>query len=60
MSVSVTNSSERGELISQELAFRQLHTDVTAGGLQCKESHILKTFSGSNYCCFSDLAVVKQ
>lgn len=37
VSVSVTNSSESGELISQALAFRQLLIDVTIGGTQGKK-----------------------
>lgn len=41
VSVSVTNSSESGELISQELASRQQHIDVTVGGIQWEECHTL-------------------
>lgn len=40
--LSVTNSSESGELTSQALACRQQHIDDTVGGTQWKESCALE------------------
>lgn len=45
----MTNSSESGELISQELACRQQRIDVAVGGTQREESHTLEAFGSSNY-----------
>lgn len=60
VSVSVTNSSESGELISQELGFRQRHIDVTVSGIQWEESHTLEICSSSNYYWFSEVVDMKQ